>query len=100
MKDLKVLKKEIYADNKVSSKEIIAYRKVSERAMVDLLNIDGDEGTTNALCKSFEVTNQLLQTTLLRAKRKNDDREFQKALKKLVHSQIELLKLNRASFIS
>ncbi|WP_155854896.1 hypothetical protein [Cellulophaga baltica] len=92
------MKKEIYAYNKVSPKEILAYRKVSERAMVDLLNIDGDEGATNALCKSFEVTNQLLKSTLLRAKTKNEDRPFQKALEKLIHSQIESLKLNKTLF--
>ena len=99
MKDLKDLKKEIYADNKVSPKELMVYRKISEWAMVDLLNIDGDEGDANALCKSFEVTNQLLQSTLLRAQTKKENKPFQKALEKLIHSQIELLKLNRKLFI-
>ena len=97
-KSLEALLEEIYSDSHVTPMEVIKLRKYSERAMIDLLNIDGDEGVTNALCKSFEVTNQLLQSTLLKARKDKDNVEFKSALAKVISSQIELLKANNAVF--
>lgn len=87
---------EIFSDGKISPKELMELKKLSERAVIDLLQIDGDDGTTNALCKSFEVTNQLLQLTLLNAKRKDDD--YQQALSDMIDSQIELMRSNYQLF--
>jgi len=97
-KSLEKLLEEIYSDSRVSPSEVIKLRKYFERAMIDLLNIDGDEGVTNALCKSFEVTNQLLQETLLKAKRNKENVEFKDALEKVIDSQIALMKANHAVF--
>lgn len=89
---------EIYSDSKLSPEEFIEFRTLSERAMVNLLSIDGDEGFSNALCKSFEVTNQLLQSTLLKAKRDKENKALKDALADVVFSQMELLKANAALF--
>jgi hypothetical protein len=97
-KSLEQLIIEIYSDSRISPIEVIELRKYAERAMIDLLNIDGDEGVTNALCKSFEVTNQLLQSTLLKAKKGIDNTEFKVALAKVISSQLELLKANNEVF--
>ncbi len=95
---LETLLEEIYADSKITPAEIKTLREHGERAMINLLSLTGDEGTTNALCKSFEVTNQLLQETLLKAKRKKASAETKEALAALINSQIELLKANNPLF--
>ena len=97
-KSLEQIIDEIYADSRVSPLEYIELKRYSERAMVELLIIEGDEGTANALCKSFEVTNQLLQLTLLKMKREKENRFSKEALIKLIDSQLELLKMNNALF--
>jgi hypothetical protein len=97
-KSLAQLLEEIYSDSRVAPSEVIQLRKYFERAMIDLLNIDGDEGVTNALCKSFEVTNQLLQEALLKARRNKENKDFKNALEKVIESEIELMKANHAVF--
>lgn len=97
-KSLEQIIDEIYADSTVSPLEYIELKKYADRAMVELLVVEGDEGTTNALCKSFEVTNQLLQLTLLKMKREKENTVFKEALIKLIDSQIVLLEMNTTLF--
>jgi len=56
---------EIYKDSKVSPGEIMKLSNEVERAEQQVLQSEGTEGVTSALCKSFDVTNQLLQENLL-----------------------------------
>ena len=65
-------------------------------AVAELLEIEGDGGTTNALCNSFEITNHLLQLTLLNMLYDEGNHAFKNSLMKVINSQIELLKLNVA----
>ncbi|WP_299125235.1 hypothetical protein [uncultured Winogradskyella sp.] len=85
---------EIYSDSKLSPGEITEFKTLSDRAVVDILQLEGDEGVTNALCKSFEVTNQLLQQTMLKFKKENKNEDYKKALANMVFAQMELLKAN------
>ena len=89
---------EIYADARISPAEFLSLKKLADRDVVELLLIDGDEGTTNALCKSFEVTNQLLQLTLLSMKRDKNSVDFKESLMNVINSQIELLVANTVLF--
>jgi hypothetical protein len=61
------LLREIYADSRVSPEEIIRLRNVTDDAAERLLTEEGREGVLDALCKSFDVTNQLVQESLKRA---------------------------------
>jgi hypothetical protein len=56
---------EIYKDSKVSPGEIMKLRDEVERAEQQVLQSEGVHGVTSALCKSFDVTDQLLQENLL-----------------------------------
>jgi len=56
---------EIYKDAKVTPGEIMKLNHEVERAEQQVLESEGLEGVTSALCKSFDVTNQLLQENLL-----------------------------------
>src|SRR5688500_6504923 len=59
------LVKEIYTDSRVSPSEIIRLRDEVERAEQRILQDEGFAGLVSALCKSFDVTDQLLQVSLL-----------------------------------
>ncbi|MBC8109941.1 MAG: hypothetical protein H7Y04_02660 [Verrucomicrobia bacterium] len=95
---LEALLEEIYKDGKVSPKEIIEIRRQSERNMVELLAIAGDEGVINALCKSFEVTTQLLQASLLKVRKGEASAEAKQAILNLIDSQMALIKANYEAF--
>jgi hypothetical protein len=57
---------EIYADAKVVPAEMIRLRERIDTAERELLEQEGLEGVIEATCKSFDVTRQLLQESLLR----------------------------------
>jgi hypothetical protein len=61
------LLREVYADSQVSPDEVIRLRNAADEAAERLLAEEGREGVLDALCKSFDVTNQLLQESMLRA---------------------------------
>ena len=91
---LQKLINDIYADSNVSPLEYIQFKTVSDVAVTELLEIEGDGGTTNALCNSFEITNHLLQLTLLKMLYDAGNQAYKDSLMKVINSQIELLKLN------
>ena len=87
---------DIYADSNVSPLEYIQFKTVADMAVAELLEIEGDGGTTNALCNSLEIPNHLLQLTLLNMLYDEGNHAFKNSLMKVINSQIELLKLNVA----
>lgn len=89
---------EMYSDSRLSPGEVTEFNKLTERAVVDLLQLEGDEGVSNALCKSFEVTNQLVQTSLLRVRKNEIGDDVKKALANAIYAQMELLKANIVLF--
>ena len=97
-KSLEKLVNEIYEDSNVSPLEVIKLRKFCESAIVALLKAEANNGLVDAMCKSFEVTTQLLQQSLLKIKKANDNAESKKALILVIESQIELLKVNLSAF--
>jgi hypothetical protein len=60
--------KEAYADASVSPQELIDLRKAVDEAATNVLAQEGYEGTLDALCKSFDVTSQLIQEMAIRLK--------------------------------
>jgi hypothetical protein len=61
--------RDIYANADVSPEEIIRLREETDRAEQQILNEEGLQGVASALFKSFDVTHQLLQESLLRFER-------------------------------
>jgi hypothetical protein len=59
---------EAYADADVSPQELIELRTAVDAAATAVLEQEGHEGAVDALCKSFDVTSQLVQEVLLRTK--------------------------------
>jgi hypothetical protein len=57
-----------YSDTEISPKELIALRETVDQAANDLLDQEGHEGALDALCKSFDVTGQLIQEVALGVK--------------------------------
>lgn len=60
---------EVYADSRVDPGEMVALQESIDAAEADLLSQDGTEGVYEATCKSFDVTRQLLQHSLLHIRR-------------------------------
>ena len=89
---------DIYADTKVSPKEVIELNKFAKRAIEDLLSIEGDNNVTSAMCKSFEITNQLVQTTSIKMRKQQESLLVKNLLKRVIESQIELLEANMKLF--
>jgi len=100
MEKLTQLLEEIYQDGKVTTEEILKLRQLSERATVDLLAQAGDEGVINALSKSFEVTVQLMQASLLKVRKEKAAPEVKQALANLIEAHIELMRANYHAFSS
>jgi hypothetical protein len=89
---------EIYQDSKVSPREIMRLRDEVERAEQQVLQAEGMEGVTSALCKSFDVTNQLLQESLLRL-RKSDQSDTGRAMvASMLEANIALLQATVDAF--
>lgn len=60
---------EIYADTKVNPGELMRLRARIDAAEAELLAQVGIEGVYEATCKSFDVTRELLQQSLLHIRR-------------------------------
>lgn len=96
--NMKELLERIYSDTRVSPQELIELREAADAAVAKLLDEVGREGTLDALCKSFDVTNQLVQEVALRLK----DGEYSDLGRAMVvsaiESQIALLKATTKAF--
>ncbi len=60
---------EIYADSKVTPAEVIKLRRAVDEAVEGLLRDEGHHGVFDALFKSFDVTDQLLQECMLKLRK-------------------------------
>lgn len=89
---------EIYADAKVSPSEVIKLNKFAEETIDKLISFEGGDGVSSAMCRSFQVTNQLVQSTLLKMRKNKETEERKKIFKKVIEAQIELLKANMELF--
>ena len=89
---------EVYSDANVSPAEIKRLRDEVERAERQVLDADGYEGTIEALCKSFDVTNQLLQESLLRIKKGEYSDTGTEMVHSVLASNIQLLQATLDAF--
>lgn len=89
---------EIYEDSKVSPGEIMKLRSEVERAEQQVLQSEGMEGVTGALCKSFDVTNQLLQENLLLLKKSKYSDTGRALVSSMLEANLALLKATIDAF--
>jgi hypothetical protein len=89
---------EIYADSKVTPAEVLKYRNKIAEIADDLIKTEGSQGILEAFCKSIEVSNQLLQETLLKIKRGEYSIKAKAEIHQLLEAYIHLLKVNFDAF--
>jgi hypothetical protein len=89
---------EIYQDSKVSPGEIVKLTSEVERAEQQVLQAEGMAGVTSALCKSFDVTNQLLQETLVHFKKTRPTDTGRAAVASMLKANIALLQATVDAF--
>lgn len=89
---------EIYADTRVTPSEIINLRQAINHQSIKVLSEIGNAGVTSAMCQSFEVTAQLLQETLLKARKDQWSDMGRAAIASMIEAQIALLQANAKAF--
>jgi hypothetical protein len=89
---------EIYADGKVSVGEIMRLRSAVRERTAAVIAEAGDEGVVAALCKSFDVTTQLLQESLLRVRKDKWTDTGRAIVASMIGAHIELLQANLEAF--
>ncbi len=89
---------EIYADSKVTPGEIMRLRQAVAEQTAKVIAEIGNAGVAAAMTKSFEVTEQLVQETLLKI-RKEKWSDFGRAtVASMIEAHIALLKANVKAF--
>jgi hypothetical protein len=88
----------IYADSSVTPDEIIQLRDEVDRATQRILREEGLESSTHALFQSFDVTNQLLQDTLLRFKGEDYSDTAREMIASAIEAHGSLLQANVDAF--
>jgi hypothetical protein len=91
----------IYADSRVSPSEVLRLTKAIDEAEQQLVTSIGQHGIVAALFKSFDVTRQLLQDSVLEVrkdvkKKYSDDAKAQ--IKAAIEANINLLQANLDAF--
>lgn len=89
---------EIYADSRVSPGEIVKLREAVAEAAERVLSEAGDEGVLAALVKSFDVTTQLLQETVLKFKQSEYTDLARAMVRSVLEANIALLQANLDAF--
>jgi hypothetical protein len=89
---------EIYADSRISPAEIMRLRREVESREQRILKEEGMEGTMSALCKSFDVTNQLLQTSMLELRKSGGTEMGRAMVVAMVEANLALLKATADAF--
>ena len=97
-KNVEQLLQEIYADLDISPIEVVKLREQVNEAEQKILDEEGCEGVVAALFKSFDVTNQLLQETLLKLKKDKYSETGQQMLKAAIVANIIQLKAKLRCF--
>ncbi|MEB3355911.1 MAG: hypothetical protein VKK04_04240 [Synechococcales bacterium] len=91
----------IYADSRVSPSEIIRLRKAVDAAEEQIVASTGAHGIVATLFKSFDVTRQLLQDTVLEVRRDEKNKysdEVQAQIQAAIEANIKLLQANLDAF--
>jgi hypothetical protein len=89
---------EVYRDSNINPGEIMRLRDEVNRAEDRVLSADGYEGTMAALCKSFDVTNQLLQDSLLLTNQGKYSDTGQEMIRSVLAANIQLLQATLDAF--
>jgi hypothetical protein len=89
---------EIYADSRISPGEIVKLREAVAEAAERVLSEAGEEGVLAALVKSFDVTTQLLQETVLRFKKSEYTDLARAMVRSVLEANIALLQANLDAF--
>jgi hypothetical protein len=97
-KNLEKLLQEIYADTQVSPQEIIELRNAADEVASKVLEQEGHEGVVDALCKSFDVTTQLVQEVTLRLKRGDYTDTGRALVGALLEAHVALLRATLKAF--
>lgn len=96
--NIEKLLEEIYADSKVTPGEIMKLRSAVEQQTAKVLAETGADGVVEAMCKSFDVTAQLLQETLLKVRKDRWSDLGRAVCASMIESQIALLQANLKAF--
>lgn len=87
-----------YADADVSPSELIELRRTVNEAAEQVLEQEGYEGVLDALCKSFDVTAQLIQEVALRLKAGEYSDLGNAMVRSVIESQSALLNATGRAF--
>ena len=96
--NIEKLLQEIYADSQVSPGEIMQLRKAVEAHSAKVLSETEAEGVIAAMVKSFEVTTQLLQESLLKVRKDRWSDLGRAVVASMIEAQIALLQANLKAF--
>lgn len=88
----------VYSDTKVTPGEIVELRDAADAAATDVIAEVGREGNLDALCKSFDVTNQLVQLTVLGLKDGRYTELGNAKVMSLIEAHISLLRATQKAF--
>lgn len=90
-KNTEALFAEVYADGAVDPAEMIRLREGIDEAERAVLAQEGLKGVFEATCKSFDVTQQLLQESLLQIRRGEDTTLAQALLMSALEANLAFL---------
>jgi hypothetical protein len=96
--NIEKLLQEIYSDSEVSVAEIIKLRQAVEDHSAKVLSETESLGVIAAMCKSFEVTTQLMQESLLKVRKDKWSDLGRAVVASMIESQIALLQANLKAF--
>jgi hypothetical protein len=89
---------EAYADGGVTPRELIELRNAVDEAAERVLEQEGHEGVLDALCKSFDVTSQLIQEVALRVRSGQYSDLGKEMTRSVIESHCGLLSATAAAF--
>jgi hypothetical protein len=90
--------RDIYRDSKVTPEEVIRLRNATDENAAALLGEEGREGLLDAVCKSFDVSNQLVQEAMLRFSQGEYTDLGRAMVLSLLESHVELLRATVEAF--
>jgi RNA-binding protein YhbY len=89
---------EIYADSKVTPGEITKLRQAVAEQTAKVIAEIGEGGVASAMTKSFEVTEQLVQETLLKVRKDKWSDLGRAHVASMIEAHIALLQANVKAF--
>ena len=96
--NMQELLEKIYADTNVSPAEIIELRNAADDAADKVFEHEGREGVLDAMTKSFDVTNQLVQEVALRLKEDGYSDMGAAMVRAVIEAHIALLRATVRAF--